>query len=438
MKKIYSLLFFALIFIETNSQVNYSFSATTGTYTSITGTSPTLTQSSTFAAADEGFANSIPIGFPFNYNGTVYSTVSLNTNGFLAFVNMVPRSASNETYYFDDLSDGPYIFSTDIRPILSPFWDDLDLVTASNLRYATSGTAGSRVFTVEWANVRADYSATAAVISFQVKLYETTGVVEFIYRSEAGTYTHTENENDGASIGITSTGFGSGTYLSLNNAGSSPTVSSTVATSTIVAKPATGQVYRFTPTFALPVSLSNFTAERVGGVAKLKWATLNEQNNLGFEVQRSLDGSNFSKVGFVSSNTPNGNSNSTQHYSFNDLNTPSGNAYYRLQQTDKDGRATLSSVLVLKAGATEKLAVRSVYPNPTYGTIKLLVASPANDKIEILITDVVGRVVMVERVNVTAGENVLNLNVSKIAVGNYSIKATSKSGEISSGRFVKQ
>ncbi len=91
MKKYYILatLLLLIFSIISNAQVNYSFTAMTSTYIPVTGgTTPTLInrpytaygdKSTTY---DEGIADSIPIGFTFNYNGVDYSYIHICANGF--------------------------------------------------------------------------------------------------------------------------------------------------------------------------------------------------------------------------------------------------------------------------------------------------------------------------------------------------------------------
>ena len=90
-----------------------------------------------------------------------------------------------------------------------------------------------------------DFELTSPVISFQVKLYETTNIIEYIYRQEAAPYNPGYN---GASIGLMGTT--STNFISLSDSSASPTVSTTTSTNNIEVKPATGQIYRFTPSGA--------------------------------------------------------------------------------------------------------------------------------------------------------------------------------------------
>jgi subtilisin-like proprotein convertase family protein len=140
--------------------------------------------------------------------------------------------------------------SATILPIIAPLWDDLDGTSTGTASYLTTGTAGNRIFTFEWLNWEWNFNANAAVISFQVKLYEATGKIEFVYRQEAGTVV-----SGTASIGLAGTT--TGNYLSLNGTSATPLANASPAleTTTLSAKPATGQVYQF----SLPTTTTGFT-----------------------------------------------------------------------------------------------------------------------------------------------------------------------------------
>ncbi|MBY0434618.1 MAG: T9SS type A sorting domain-containing protein, partial [Cyclobacteriaceae bacterium] len=81
-----------------------------------------------------------------------------------------------------------------------------------------------------------------AGISFQVKLYESDNKIEFVYQQEAGALS-----SPSASIGMAFPRYGSPNFISLNNTGASPIASTSVETSSLALKPATGQVYSFVP-----------------------------------------------------------------------------------------------------------------------------------------------------------------------------------------------
>ncbi len=212
----------------------YSFQATGGTFTPISG--GTAVATSTSAAdflGDTKTSVSIPVGFPFMFNGVSYSNVVAMSDGYISFNAAAASSLTN------NLATS----ATTQRPLIAPLWDDLDGASGSGAaNYITTGAPGSRVFTIEWLNWQWNYLATGVTISFQVKLYEANNSIELIYRQESGTV-----NSASASIGIAGVATGSGNYLSLNGTGTAPTASSTTETTSLSTKPATGQTYRFTP-----------------------------------------------------------------------------------------------------------------------------------------------------------------------------------------------
>jgi hypothetical protein len=236
--------------VAAHAQVDYSFSAVAGSYTPLTAaTTVTLTAANPGGRAllDESFANNIPIGFVFQYNGLNYKTIHLNANGMASLgAAFVANTAANPGYDINELRAATG-FRGVTRPVLAPLWDNLTFATANDLTYKTEGSSPNRVFTAQWQNML--WQTGSAAVSFQLKLYETSNIIEFVYRQESNAGSGTKS----ASIGITAeagaplTDDDPGTFLSLGNATATPTVSSTAETETINARPATGQVYRFTP-----------------------------------------------------------------------------------------------------------------------------------------------------------------------------------------------
>ncbi|WP_118973509.1 Ig-like domain-containing protein [Taibaiella koreensis] len=208
---------------------SYIFSAQAGTFTEITGgTAVTAIQD------DDVQSAVINIGFNFTYCGNVYTSFRTNSNGWITFgggttdpVAMRENSTAN---------------MATLKPLLMPLWDDLN-GNAGNASYLVSGASPNRVFTFQWKNWKWYWNG-AVNISYQVKLYETTNVIEYVYRQEASA--GTPGGTGGCTIGI-GDGAATPTYLSLNNAGATPTASATIFTTDIQTRPATGQIYRFTP-----------------------------------------------------------------------------------------------------------------------------------------------------------------------------------------------
>jgi hypothetical protein len=66
----------------------------------------------------------------------------------------------------------------------------------------------------------------------------------------------------------------------------------------------------------LSVTFSTITAEMINGDLEVSWTTVNEKNNSHFEIEASIDGTVFKKIGTVNSKLADGNSNSIIHYDF--------------------------------------------------------------------------------------------------------------------------
>ena len=97
-------------------------------------------------------------------------------------------------------------------------------------------------------------------------------------------------------------------------------------------------------TITLPIELLNQNVVCLDGSAKFTWSTATEINNAYFTIERSVDGEIFKEVGQVQGA---GNSSEVINYSFVDDNLDLYLYYYRLKQTDFDGKFTIKPILSL-------------------------------------------------------------------------------------------
>jgi hypothetical protein len=188
---------------------------------------------------------------------------------------------------------------------------------------------------------------------------------------------------------------------------------------------------------ALPVGITKFSGEHQSSKNVLTWSTATEQNNKGFEVQRSIDGVNYSTIAFVNSKAPNGNSNSTLNYIFED-SKPLANNHYRLKQVDKDEKVNYTNVVVLKGLKFAALQISRMYPNPVAATLNMLVSAPSSDHVTFIVSDLAGKIVLQKAAAIVAGDNNIRLNVERLRAGSYMIKAVGVNGnETSVNKFMK-
>ena len=107
----------------------------------------------------------------------------------------------------------------------------------------------------------------------------------------------------------------------------------------------------------LPVELSKFEGTYQEDKAQLNWTTETESNNKLFEIERSADGIDFSKIGEVKGN---GDSHQQIDYDFIDPRPNRGVNYYRLKQINHDGSSKHSTILTLDF----EMELPRFYPNP--------------------------------------------------------------------------
>ena len=256
-----SMIFLVLIISKQSfGQVaNYTFAQSSGTYTAVS--SPTSVHASGW---DDGVA-SVTIPFSFNFNGIAYTSVSVNTNGYLTFGSTV--SATNSYIALSATTGYAGAVGAYARDLIS---------NASTIVYGVEGASPNRVFVIQWNNAMR-YNSTAGVtgdvLNFQIRLSETTNTVAVRY----GTCTITST-----TTGLTGqVGLRGAANTDYNNRSSSTTWASTIAgtanTATVTTlntiTPASGLTFTWTPPAACvtptaqptTLSLTSVTASTLSG-----------------------------------------------------------------------------------------------------------------------------------------------------------------------------
>ena len=171
---------------------------------------------------------------------------------------------------------------------------------------------------------------------------------------------------------------------------------------------------------ALPVELISFTAKAVNNqFIQLNWSTATEINNEGFAVERSTDGVNFIKIGYISGN---GNSNMTNHYSYQDSNVSEGIYYYRLKQIDYDGASEYSPIRNASITGRNQMVLSQFIPNPADQESYLNFIMTTNAEVSIIIVDELGRKVSERKQKLTEGNQSMIFNTQNLAAGIYTAK----------------
>ncbi len=138
----------------------------------------------------------------------------------------------------------------------------------------------------------------------------------------------------------------------------------------------------------VPVELSSFTASVKNNSVELNWTTVTETNNREFEIQRSIDKTNFTKIGSVKGH---GTTTEKHNYSFVDENAYPGLNYYRIKQIDLNGRFEYSNIVNVKASGLNTYKLDQNYPNPFNPSTKIQYAIGSRQYVSLKIYDMLGR-----------------------------------------------
>ena len=170
------------------------------------------------------------------------------------------------------------------------------------------------------------------------------------------------------------------------------------------------------PTTVIPVTLIDFEARGNVKNILLNWSTTTEQNNKGFAIERSTDGLNFEKIGWVNGKI---NSNQLTYYTYTDnFVQPNIIYHYRLRQTDLDNREKLSEIRQAKIKASN-IEV-SISPNPATDQLKLFV-SGTSGLTDVNLINAEGQIVRTwKQINTTSAP--ASLDVRNLATGIYMLQ----------------
>jgi hypothetical protein len=195
--------------------------------------------------------------------------------------------------------------------------------------------------------------------------------------------------------------------LNLNSSGSI-TTASTLSFYSPFTFAALGSVFN-----PLPIELLFFKAELVNNErVELKWSTATELNNdYYFTIEKTRDGKNYEIIGTIQGA---GTSKQKQDYTFLDNFPYSGTSYYRLKQTDLDGKSKYSDI--------SKVVFRgqfnfTVYPNPSHQQpLQIRIHGKPQRDVEVSLKDVTGKIQFVTRVTLKHENDIITVDPHAIGL----------------------
>ena len=169
----------------------------------------------------------------------------------------------------------------------------------------------------------------------------------------------------------------------------------------------------------LPVELISFTAKSViedgKNMVVLNWTTLSETNNDYYTIERSSDGMHFEELSRVQGA---GTTTDISTYYAADENPFMGVSYYRLKQTDFDGRTERFDMVPVEISSD--LSGVSVYPNPAKEELTISFRSnEIREDYSVMVYSAVGQVIHQQAIVASKGSNAVKLNTSVLPSGMY-------------------
>ncbi|HLP52753.1 MAG TPA: T9SS type A sorting domain-containing protein [Chitinophagales bacterium] len=174
---------------------------------------------------------------------------------------------------------------------------------------------------------------------------------------------------------------------------------------------------------ALPVELIYLKAEPVNNqFIQVAWATSVEINNRGFEVLRSVDGMNFTNIGWVDGH----NNSTTNHtYTFDDTDvSPNVIYYYKLRQVDNDNHSEETYIVNAMITSGDVFSISEFIPNPAKDASRIVVTTSVAQDIDVKVFDMLGRELSRASHTLTAGDNTIYFDTNILADATYTAVIT--------------
>jgi len=185
----------------------------------------------------------------------------------------------------------------------------------------------------------------------------------------------------------------------------------------------------------LPITVNYFNGIKQNSDHLLKWkVTCTSTPTATMVLERSVDGRNYNGIYSVTATAL----QCQQPFNYTDNQPAEGVSYYRLKMTGANGKTTYSTVVSL-INAAKGFQLQNIAPNPVVnGNLNLNISSAQKTSIDIIISDMQGRIMQKQTVAMIAGFNSINMNVKGLAKGTYQLYANSAAERTGMLRFVIQ
>ncbi|MFZ1534406.1 MAG: T9SS type A sorting domain-containing protein, partial [Chitinophagaceae bacterium] len=196
--------------------------------------------------------------------------------------------------------------------------------------------------------------------------------------------------------------------------------SSDLSNDPTTATPDDPTLVNFCPLITLPAKLISFTGVYKNNTSLLYWVAENQVNLSHYEVERSENGTDFSRLTIKA---PQQSSTSREQYQYTDdiAGSTAATLYYRLKIVDTDGQYKYSNIILIRR-ETKAIDGISISPNPVINADNVTVRITANatKNVDWKVMDMAGRVMLQQQTRVTEGNNSITLNnLNRLQAGIY-------------------
>lgn len=199
------------------------------------------------------------------------------------------------------------------------------------------------------------------------------------------------------------------------------TTESRLLTGAAIAFNNTSPYFAKNPAGSLVLVMLEFGIATNNKTVTLKWKAQQENNNESYQVERSSDSQEWFRIGEVKAVTT---SSVAQSYSFTDQQPINGMNYYRLRMVNKDGKYGITTIKATRIGGNIKDVV--IFPNPAHNNASLFFDEKITGTLSVAIYNPNGQ--LLETLTSSANTNVLSLDLSRFAKGNYFVSIQGSSG----------
>jgi SprB repeat len=176
----------------------------------------------------------------------------------------------------------------------------------------------------------------------------------------------------------------------------------------------------FQPSLILPVTIASITASQKGKNVAVEWKVDNQGNVKQYEVEKSTDGNNFSKVATIEANR-----NAVTTYSWLDASPIAGYNYYRIQSIDVNGKTSYTQIVKVQIDELSNEGI-TIFPNPLVNrVINLQLNNQPEGVYHLRVINQLGKPVLKRQIvhNEGTSTEVIRLD-EKLAHGIYQVEVT--------------